>query len=415
MRVLHINQSEASGGAGIAGLRLHDAMLAQGADSYIMAGSIRARTPRVSPVPGARGSDAWLKGLTDFLGLHYIHRLSTFRIAKHEFCKKADILNFHNLHSGYFNYLALPRLTRDRPAVYTLHDMWAFTGHCAYSYDCERWKTGCGSCPYPSTYPAIRRDNTRLEWKLKKTVHGNANLTIVTVSRWLADQARQSLLSRFAVHHIPNGLNTDICRPLDPEKCREVLQIPQGKKTLLFAAADTKDPRKGFDLLLNALCALPASLKKEIVLTVMGDGANQDIAKNTGVETVNLGYVDGDILKSIVFSAADLFVFPTRADNLPVVLQESMACGTPMISFDIGGVSDLVRPGTTGYLAHPEDSQDLSQGIVQLLEDNDARAKMGANCRAIALEEYSSDLQAKRYLDLYRSILNPIGIATVKC
>lgn len=415
MRVLHINQTEASGGAGIAGLRLHDALLRLGVDSYIMAGSIRARSARVSPVPGSRGSDTWLKGATDMLGLNYLHRLSTFRIAKHEFCTKADILNFHNLHSGYFNYLALPRLTKKRPAVYTLHDMWAFTGHCAYSYDCDRWKTGCGSCPHPGTYPAIRRDNTRLEWKLKRTVFGNSQLTIVTVSRWLAEQARQSLLNGFAVHHIPNGLDTETCRPLDPEKCREVLQLPQGKKMLLFAAENATDCRKGFDLLLKALGELPASLKREIILTAMGDGASSDIAKSTGVETVNLGYVGGDILKSIVFSAADLFVFPTRADNLPVVLQESMACGTPMVSFDVGGVSDLVRPGTTGYLARAEDSQDLSRGIVQLLEDDNTRAKMRTHCRAIAVAEYSAGLQAQRYLELYRSIVSPAGSGTVKC
>ncbi len=415
MRVLHINQSEATGGAAIAGLRLHDAMLKLGIDSYIMAGAIRALTPRVTHVPGARASDVWLRGVTEFFGLNYLYRYSTFRIPTHEFCTKADILNLHNLHSGYFNYLVLPLLTMGRPAVYTLHDMWAFTGHCAYSYDCERWKSGCGSCPHPDAYPAIRRDSTRFEWKLKKAIFGNSNLTIVTPSRWLAEQARQSLLNRFAVHHIPNGLDTEICRPLDPEKCREVLQIPKGKKALLFAAETTTDRRKGFDLLLDALAALPASLKRETILIVIGDGTNESIAKSTGVETLNLGYVGGDILKSIVFSAADLFIFPTRADNLPVVLQESMACGTPMVSFDIGGVSELVRPGTTGYLARPGDSGDLSRGIVQLLDDDVLRSRMGVNCRAIALEEYSADLQARRYIDLYRSILKSGATDVVKC
>ncbi len=120
---------------------------------------------------------------------------------------------------------------------------------------------------------------------------------------------------------------------------------------------------------------------------------------------LNLGYISSDRLKSIAYSAADLFIFPTRADNLPLVLQESLACGTPIVSFKIGGVPDIVRPGLTGYLAQPEDTQDFSNGIVQLLEDHEQRDRMAKNCRAIALEEYPLELQAQRYLELYRQVL----------
>jgi len=121
--------------------------------------------------------------------------------------------------------------------------------------------------------------------------------------------------------------------------------------------------------------------------------------------TLNLGYVSSDRLKSIAYSAADLFVFPTRADNLPLVLQESMACGTPMVSFKIGGVPDLVRPGITGYLAEPEDAKDFCNGIVQLLEDQNLRDRMSQQCRAIALKEYPLELQVQRYIELYRQVL----------
>ncbi len=120
---------------------------------------------------------------------------------------------------------------------------------------------------------------------------------------------------------------------------------------------------------------------------------------------LNLGYVSSGRLKSIAFSAADLFVFPTRADNLPLILQESMACGTPMVSFKVGGVPDLVRHGITGYLATPEDASDLSGGIVQLLEDRELRERMSQNCRAIAVEEYPIKLQARKYIELYENLL----------
>jgi glycosyltransferase involved in cell wall biosynthesis len=123
------------------------------------------------------------------------------------------------------------------------------------------------------------------------------------------------------------------------------------------------------------------------------------------IKTINLGYISSDRLKSVAYSAADLFVFPTRADNLPLVLQESMACGTTMVSFDVGGVPDLVRPNITGYLAKPEDTQDFSNGIVRLLEDDNLRLQMSQNCREIILNEYSLTIQAQSYINLYRQIL----------
>ena len=104
------------------------------------------------------------------MGLNYLEYLGSFEIKKHPFYEKADVINLHNLHGATFNYLALAPLTHDKPAIWTLHDMWSFTGHCSYSYDCERWKLGCGNCPYPKIYPAIKKDNTNLEWKLKNSI-----------------------------------------------------------------------------------------------------------------------------------------------------------------------------------------------------------------------------------------------------
>jgi glycosyltransferase involved in cell wall biosynthesis len=404
MNVLHINQSDISGGAAIAGYRLHQGLLAQGIDSRLLVGRVETSSDRVEVVPSKYRIEKQLLRVTSRLGFNYLNLISSFDIPKHSFYKNADILNFHNLHTGYFNYLAIPSLTENKLAVFTLHDMWSFTGHCAYSYDCARWKTGCGKCPYPDTYPTVARDNTRLEWKLKNWVYSRSNLTIVTLSNWLTKQAQQSMLNRFPIHHIPNGIDTEAYQPLDPEQCRSLLGISTGKKVLMFAAESLKDSRKGGDLLLNALQNLPPSLKAETVLLTIGRGG-EAISEAVGMATLNLGYVTSDRLKSIAYSAADLFVFPTRADNLPLVLQESMACGTPMVSFKIGGVPDLVRPGVTGYLATPEDAQDFSNGIVQLLEDEKLRDEMKQNCRAIALSEYTLELQAQRYIELYRQVL----------
>lgn len=404
MKILHINQSDISGGAAIAGYRLHQGLLAQEIDSKMLVGNVKTDSDRIATVPRKTRIENQLYRFTRYSGLNDINLFSSFDIPNYKFYQDADILNFHNLHTGYFNYLAISKLTKTKPAIFTLHDMWSFTGHCAYSYDCDRWKIGCGRCPYPDIYPAIRRDSTSIEWKLKNWIYSKSNLTIITLSHWLTEQAKASMLSRFPIHHIPNGIDTDAYQPLDRHLCKAVLGIPQNKKVLLFGADSLKDKRKGGDLLFNALQQLPQSLKAEVLLLTFGNGSEAITAK-LGIPTIGLGYISSDRLKSMAYSAADLFIFPTRADNLPLVLQESMACGTPMVSFDIGGVPDLVRPMVTGYLAKPEDAKDFCNGIVELLENEQLQQTMSVNCRTIALTEYSLELQAERYIKLYKEIL----------
>jgi glycosyltransferase involved in cell wall biosynthesis len=404
MKVLQVNQSDISGGAAIAAYRLHRSLLAQNVDSHLLVGQAKTSSKRVNAIPRRPRIEPHIARISLRLGLHYLQFVGSFDIPKHDFYKSADVLNFHNLHTSTFSYLAIPTLTREKPAVFTLHDMWSFTGHCAYSYDCDRWQVGCGRCPYLENYPSIGRDNTQFEWKLKNWIYSRSNLTIVTPSRWLTEQAKKSMLSRFSIHHIPNGVDTELYQPLDTQQCRSVLGIPDDRKVLMFGADNLGDSRKGINLLIEALQTLPQSLKQETLLLTFGNGG-EEISERVGIPSLDLGYISNDRLKATAYSAADLFIFPTRADNLPLVLQESMACGTPMVSFKIGGVPDLVRHGITGYLASPEDTHDFRNGIVQLLEDSDLRKQMSQTCRAIALEEYSLQLQTERYIKLYHQIL----------
>ncbi len=404
MKVLHINQSDIDGGAAIAGYRLHQSLLTQGIESRQLVGYKKTNSKLVAQVPRSRHLERHIERITYRLGLNYLHHQTTNNIHTHDFYRQADILNFHNLHTGYFNYLAIDDLTAHKPAVLTLHDMWSFTGHCAYSYSCTKWQTGCGKCPDLGIYPGVQRDNTAIEWKLKNWVYSRSNLTIVAPSRWLVEQAEASMLKRFPIHHIPYGIDTTIYQPLDKTHCRAVLNLPQDKQILLFGAANLADIRKGSDLIHKALVNLPQPLKDNILIVTLG-GSGEALSEAIGIPSLSLGYVASDRLKAIIFSAADLFILPTRADNLPLVLQESMACGTPMIAFKIGGVPDLVRPGITGYLASPEDPKDFRHGIIQLLENNNLREKMGENCRSIALAEYSLEQQRDRYIHLYQSLL----------
>lgn len=413
MRILHVHTSDYIGGGGgaIAMHRLHLGLKKAGFGSKILCATKTLASSDSIAIPRLSRSESQLGKVTSRLGLNGIHCLSSFKIKENQAYLDADVLNLHSFRKR-FSYLALPSLTENKPTVFTLHDMWPFTGHCAVSYDCDRWKIGCGKCPYPDALPAVKRDNTRLEWKLKDWVYGRSNLTIVTLSNNQTAQAEQSMLNRFPIHHIPNGVDTAIFEPLDPEQCRVLLGIPPGKKVLMFVALSLTQFWKGGDLLLKALQSLPESMKAETVLLLLGN-KGEAIAETVDVQTLNLGYVSSDRLKAVCYSAADLFVHPTRADSLPLVLQESMACGTPMVSFAIGGVPDLVRPGITGYLAEPENAKDLCNSIVQLLKDEPLRSVMGQQCREIALEEYTLDLQVQRYVALYRRLLQN-GVAQTR-
>lgn len=412
--VLHINTWGGIGGAFIASDRLHRALLEAGvASAYAYGRALNNSNSALSESAHyhrlkreTNAAEFALTKVSRKVGLNDITRFSTFSLLREPYFQSASVLNFHNLHSDFFSYLALPKLTASKPAVWTLHDMWSMTGHCAYSYGCDRWQTGCGSCPALKEEPQVNRDATHWEWQLKNRAYSQARIEIVAPSKWLAQQARQSpLLKPFNIQHIPNGIDTQIYRPLDPQYCRSVLNLPSGKRVLMFAAQSLTNARKGGDLLFKALTALPPALKANTLLLTFGSGDDRKL-QSLGMETMALGYVNSDRLKAILYSAADIFVFPTRADNLPLVLQESMACGTPMVSFDVGGISDLVRPGVTGLLAEPEDTKGLSLQLTNLLEADGDRANMRKRCREIAASEYSIELQRDRYIELYKTLVS---------
>lgn len=407
MKVLHLWRSEsASMGGGGAGsmFRIHSNLRMAGIDSKILCEIKTSTSPHVTVIQTWPRLERKIKQVTSKLGLNDIHRVSSFRIKQHKSYLEADILNFHGIHSEFINYLALPFLTKNKPAVFTLRDMWCLTGHCAVTLDCIRWKIGCGNCPYLDTYPPVRRDSTRIEWKLKNWSYRHSNLTIVALSEWLAEQAKQSMLNRFPIYHIPNGVNTDSFKPLDPDRCRYNLGIPRRKKVLFFASTHVNNLGKGGDILLEVLQKLPKSLKDDIILLIMGKNSDT-LTKALDIQSVKLGYVSNDLLKASAYSAADLYVSPTRGESFGQTILESLACGTPVVSFNLGPIPELVRPEITGYLAEPEKPNDFAKGIVQLLEDKPLLNRMGELGRSIAVKEYSSDLEVQRYIQLYQQLL----------
>jgi glycosyltransferase involved in cell wall biosynthesis len=405
MKILLVQISDhlSGGGGAIAAYRLHQGLRQAGVDSKILCARKTLSSDDSVALPPMSRLEGHLRAITRRLGLNDIHSVRSFHIPAMNAYKEADILHYHGFRSR-FSYLALPRLTRDKPSIYTLHDMWPFTGHCAFAYDCERWKAGCGKCPYLDGMPAVRRDATHIEWKLKEWVYSRSNLTIVSLCTQATRQARQSMLSRFPIHQIPNGIDTKVYQPLDPERCRYVLGIPQGKKVIMFAALDLTSRQKGADFMLEAVRGLPETLKAETTLLLMGT-KGESLARSAHMQTISVGYVSGGRLGAAAYSAADIVVSPSRAEAFGLVSLESMACGTPAVAFGVGGAPDYIRPGVTGYLAEPEESGDLRKGIVQLLEDDTLRHAMGRRAREVVEKEYSIELIVERHLGLYQQML----------
>lgn len=403
LNVLQINASDKLGGAAIAAGRLAAGLRALGHDvSFLVASSTEATDHRVARIKRNPWSERLISKITGSVGYCDINCTSTWRIAKHSFFKRADIVHFHNLHGGYFNYLALPHLTNLKPSFLTLHDMWSFTGHCAYSFDCDRWKIGCGKCPDLKSYPAIRRDSTQGQFRLKRYAYKKSRLNVISPSKWLTDLARQSTLGDlFSLHHIPYGIDSTVYHPVDPACCRKSLGLSPDAKTILMAADSLSDPRKGADVVCAALRLLPQKLKRELTVLSMGRGDCWSI-QDTGMNVVGLGFATSERLKALAYSAADVFVQPTRADNLPLMLQESMACGTPMISTNVGGVPELVRPGVTGFLVEKDNSHSLAETIVHFFADPGKAEEMSKACRRIAVDEFSILEQAERVGMLYQ-------------
>jgi glycosyltransferase involved in cell wall biosynthesis len=424
---VHLADGHKGGGGGIAMHRLHVGLREAGIGSHILCRTKTLDSPDVTQIPRLPRIEYLLGRFTRRLGLNDIHLISSFGVKRTRAFQNADIIDFQGIHTKTLSYMALPALTKTKPAIFTMHDMWALTGHCSYSYDCARWKIGCGECPYPKTHPAIpdtptARNNTRIEWRLKRWAYRHSDLAFAIPSTWLVELAAQSMLAEFPIHHIPYGLDTDTYRPMQKLACQAQLGLlsklemdspragggqarTRRRKVLMFAALKLDNHRKGGDLLLRALKGLTQAQKDELLLLTIGSGG-EAIGRETGTRAHHLGYVDDTELKVAAYNAADLFLCPTRADNLPLVLLESLACGTPTVAFAVGGVPDIVRPGLTGYLAEPENVVDLRRGIVQLLEDEQLRDHMGGQARAIAVSEYRRELQTERYVDLYRQRLH---------
>lgn len=409
MNILHLSTEYNLGGSGRAAYRIHSSLVQRGHVSRMLVSRKMPDAPDAAPIWGSlpwRAADWAARRTTEALSLQYLFLPSSWNLLRHPWFLTADIVQLYNTHGGYFSHSVLGVASRRKPFVWRLSDMWPLTGHCCYSYECDRWMTGCGSCPLLSDDPALRTDRTALLWRTKQHIYARANVTLVAPSQWIAGLAgRSPLVKHWPVKVIPNGLNLEVFRPISRSAAREVLGLPQHEDLLLFSSVETQAQRKGGSFVTESINALKGRTRKPFRLLVVGNRAREwERAVNVPVKAIDT--VKDDQLLATVYSAADLFVHPALADNLPNGVLESMACGTPVVAFDIGGVGEAVRHMETGYLARYRDAADLAQGIARLLDDTDLRRRMEARCREVAEAEYDMTVQADRIEQLYKGLLH---------
>ena len=411
VKVLILSARDLRGGAARAAYRLHQGLLTANVDSQMLVqNKLSDSHSIIAPKSKLKRGLAAMRPALDQLPLSlYRRRDPTINIYSSQWLPSnileqieqvnPDVINLHWINGGFVPIEALKKIKQ--PLVWTLHDMWAFTGGCHYSGTCDRYQESCGSCPQLGSQRP--RDLSRWIWQRKAKAWRNLNLTVVTPSRWLADCARSSsLFQDVPVKVIGNGIDPQIYQPHDPLTARKIFNLPQDKKIILFGALNsTQDRRKGFKLLLSALDSLKsASIAAQIELVIFGASAPAQPV-NFGFKTHYIGQLSDDVALALLYGAADVFVAPSIQDNLPNTVLEALFCGTPSVAFNIGGMPDLIEHQYNGYLAQPGNTADLAQGIEWILADQGRHAQLRINSRAKATENYSLEQQTQKYLQVF--------------
>jgi glycosyltransferase involved in cell wall biosynthesis len=322
-------------------------------------------------------------------------------LSEHPRLANAEIVHLHWFNQGYMHLGGLKKIMLSgKKVVWTLHDMWAFTGGCHYAGTCEAYKQSCGNCPMLRN--PTPNDLSHSIHQAKQYITQNKNLTIVCCSNWLAQKARQSsLLQGNRIVAIPNAIDTQHYTPRNQELIRDKYSIPEYAKVLLFGAANIDDKRKGFKYILQLIDSLLTNdPDNEYQLILFGKASPETLAQ-IRLKYLHFPYAGQDILPEI-YSAADVMLLPSLQDNLPNTVMESLSCGTPVIAFNTGGVPEMLVEGKTGYIVPDRNAEIMAQKVTEIFRDGHMR-EMRPSCRAFAVEHYSPEVVAAQYLQIYKS------------
>jgi len=408
MKVLFANTRDIIGGAAIAAYRLHKGMQENGYDSSMLVDiksstddsvfSTRTKLDQIKQKIRSKIDylPQRLYKTNDGLGrsLSFVPGPNLDKINRFN----ADIVHLHWINNGFLSVEQLAKI--NKPIVWTLHDMWAFCGAEHYTSGNDHYKNG-----YKNS------DNVldKWVWRRKENAYSKIeNLTVVTPSNWLAECVKESfLLGDRRVEVIGNGIDTNFFRPKNIKELRLKYDIPMDKKIILFSGyKGVEDPRKGFNHLLNALKLKEKTNNiNDIELVIIGSNKSDEL-EALKIKSHFMGMINDSEVMRDLYALADLFILPSKEDNLPNTVLESMSCGTPVVAFKIGGVPDMVDHLKNGYLAEPFDDEVLSEGINWCLDSDGKLEKLSNNAREKIISDFEVTKQSEKYASLYKEILN---------
>ncbi len=416
MQILHLSTSDIGGGAAIAAYRLHKGLQQLGVASQMLVEKKLSDDRAVfAPNNNLGRALGIIKPTLDSFPLRFYPGCDRTQltlslewlpdgIAPKIAQLAPDIIHLHWIGAGFLKIETLAKFKQ--PLVWTLDDMWALTGGCHYSQECDRYKVSCGHCPLLQSNQ--NWDLSRWVWQRKAKAWQNLNLTIVTPSTWLANCASSSsLFKNRRIEVIPYGLNHEQYKPIKRRLARELLKLPQDKQIILFGAIGaTSDSRKGFHLLQLALQRLSQSIERQNTEVVIFGSSQPENAIDLGFKAHYLGYLQDAISLAIVYSAANVMIVPSTQEAFGQTASESLACGTPVVCFDTTGLKDVVEHQENGYRAKCFSCEDLANGIAWILQDKQRWQHLSHRAREKVKQEFTLEIQAHRYLNLYHEILS---------
>ncbi|MCU7495265.1 MAG: glycosyltransferase [Ignavibacteria bacterium] len=414
MKILFINISDVVGGAAIAARRL-----GKGLEKYFDTENtflVRNKMSSEANVfPTRRNkfeqvTERWVNIFMNLAGLQYQYLpFSPKFILQKARQIRPDIISLHNTLGGYFATPMLIPLSKIAPVVWTLHDMWAFTGNSAHTFGDESWKEMKNSRANTKIFPSIGINTGSLLLRQKKRIYKESDLTIVAPSIWLYDLARQSpVFEGKEMHQIYHGLDEKVFFPHNKAAIRQRLDIPADAKVLMFSAEKLKgNPYKGGQDLRGILSEINSRLKEKIHLIILGSGSMEELNKFENFIIHWVGYVSEEKSIAEFLSASDLFIYPTRADILSIALAEAISCGVPAITFDLGGgPTEVVVDKLSGFLVKPFDLKEFADKTLSILYDKKRLSELSQSARDYALKKFSLMEMSQKYYDLFLRLKN---------
>ena len=315
---------------------------------------------------------------------------------------KPEIIHAHNLHGDYFDLRAFEFLGKRLPIIWTLHDTWAFTGHCAYFVDCERWRSACGHCPDLKRPPSILLDGSAKNYQTKKMIYEKSRFVVATPSHWLMSNVERSILRDKEKKVIPNGIDLSIFKRGNKQSARRVLGLPEDAFICLYVTSfgAQTNPYKDYTTVLWAVEILN-SVSPDIFFICVG-GSTQQTRQSHSLFT---GYIDDRKLMALYYQASDVLLHAAHAESSGLVISEAMACGTVVIATAVGGISEQIENGQTGFLVPRKDADEMARIVLLLQKNPPLLAKISQNASQVAQNRFSLDAQALQYLDWFRNLV----------